>query len=58
MKSGTHTSEKQKPQSVKQDGKRPPADLQDTALKFILDLRKTDPIQYKRTKVTVVDKRS
>jgi hypothetical protein len=35
MKSDPHTSERQNPRSVKQDDKRPPDKVRDTALTFI-----------------------
>jgi hypothetical protein len=43
MKSDSHDSEKQNPQSVKQDDKRPPDKVRDAALTFIKKLRQDDP---------------
>jgi hypothetical protein len=43
MKSDSHTSEKQKPQSVKQDDKRPPDKIRDAAWTFIEKIRQDDP---------------
>lgn len=43
MKSDSHTSEKQKPQSVKQDDKRPPDKVRDAAWTFLKTLRQDDP---------------
>jgi hypothetical protein len=43
MKSDSHTSEKQTPQSVKQDDKRPPDKVRDAAWSFIEKIRQDDP---------------
>lgn len=43
MKSDSHTSEKQKPESVKQDDKRPPDKVRDAAWTFLKTLRQDDP---------------
>ena len=43
MKSDSHTSEKQKPQSVKQDDKRPADKVRDAAWTFIEKIRQDDP---------------
>jgi hypothetical protein len=43
MKSDPHTSEKQKPQSVKQDNQRPPDKIRDAAWTFIEKIRQDDP---------------
>jgi hypothetical protein len=43
MKSDPHTAEKQSPQSVKQDDKRPPDKIRDAAWTFIEKIRQDDP---------------
>ena len=43
MKSNPHTAEKQKPQSVTQDDKRPPDKVRDAAWSFIEKIRQDDP---------------
>jgi hypothetical protein len=43
MKSDPHTAEKQKPQSVRQDDKRPPDKVRDAAWTFIEKIRQDDP---------------
>jgi hypothetical protein len=57
MRSDSHKSKKQGPQSGGQDDSGPPKDVQDTALSYIKKLRESDPIRYERPKVTVIDKR-
>src|SRR5450631_923459 len=43
MKSDSHTSEKQKPQSVRQRDEHPPDKVRDAALTFIKKIRQDDP---------------